>query len=68
MSKVIVKVREEDEQSNVYRNKRVIEINHANKTIMFWETKFTFDEIYDFIMEIPELSDMFYETFVPQED
>jgi len=68
MSKVIVKVREEGEQSNVYRNKRVIEINHANKTIMFWETKYTFDEIFDFIVEVPELYNMFADAFQPQED
>tara|TARA_R100000234_G_scaffold115376_1_gene91303 strand:+ start:572 stop:784 length:213 start_codon:yes stop_codon:yes gene_type:complete len=70
MSKIKVKVREEENQTNVYRNKKVIEVDHANKTVCFWETKYTFDELFDFIMETPELANMFSNTltFESQED
>lgn len=63
MSKLKVKVREEESQTNVYRNKRVIEVNHANKTISFWETKYTFQEIFDLCSEVPELAEMFAEAY-----
>ena len=67
MSKIKVKVREEENQTNVYRNKRVIEVNHANKTISFWETKYTFQEIFDLCNEVPELSEMFHFAYTEED-
>ena len=55
--KLIPKIRENHEQSNFYRNKLVIEVNHVKETASFWETTYTFDQILQFVFETPELCD-----------
>ena len=42
--KLISIIRENHEQSNFYRNKLVIEVNHVKETASFWETTYTFDQ------------------------
>ena len=55
--KLISIIRENHEQSNFYRNKLVIEVNHVKETASFWETTYTFDQILQFVFETPELCD-----------
>ena len=59
--KLIPKIRENDNQSNFYRSKLVIEVNHAKETASFWETTYTFDQILQFIFDTPELCERVYD-------
>ena len=62
MTELSVIVREEPEQTNLYKNKRVIEVNHAQNTISFWETRYTFRQIIELVLSVPELTDELKET------
>ena len=62
MTELSVIVREEPEQTNLYKNKRVIEVNHAQNTICFWETKSTFRQLIELVLSVPELTDELKET------
>ena len=57
-----VVVREEQDQTNIYKNKRVIEVNHARNIISFWETNYTFRQIIELVLSVPELKDELEET------
>jgi dihydroorotate dehydrogenase len=57
-----VVVREEPEQTNLYKNKRVIEVNHAKNIISFWETNYTFRQIIELVLSVPELKQELEET------
>lgn len=59
--KLISIIRENEDQSNFYRNKLVIEVNHAKESIAFWETIYTFDQIIQLIVDTPELFSRFNE-------
>lgn len=61
--KLISIIRENHEQSNFYRNKLVIEVNHVKETASFWETTYTFDQILQFVFETPELCDKVHDIF-----
>ena len=52
-----VVVREEPQQTNLYKNKRVIEVNHAKNIVSFWETNYTFRQIIELVVSVPELRD-----------
>ena len=62
MTELSVIVREEPEQTNLYRNKRVIEVNHAKNIISFWETNYTFRQIIELVLSVPELTSELKET------
>jgi len=57
-----VVVREEENQTNIYKSKRVIEVNHAREIISFWETNYTFRQIIELVLSIPELTQQLEET------
>jgi hypothetical protein len=55
-------VREEENQTNIYKNKRVIEVNHARNTISFWETNYTFRQIIELVLSVPEIEEELLQT------
>ena len=57
-----VVVREVKNQTNLYKSKRVIEVHHDNKTISFWETSYTFRQIIELVLSVPELTSELEET------
>lgn len=66
--KLISKIRENDNQSNFYRNRLVIEVNHAKETASFWETTYTFEQIIQFVFETPELYERIYDIMNNNDD
>mgnify|MGYP003129025055 FL=1 len=49
-------------RNELYRDKRTIEINHARNTIAFWETRYTFRQIIELVLSVPELKNELEET------